>query len=888
MSIPRSSPRSPITGSASRSCLPGTGFLEIAFAVARQWLKADRVTIANFEILKPLDLTNGRSYELMSRVAPGTNVVEISSRPRLTQAAWALHARGKMLRAAGEPRDAAAAPASGAASIDGDALYEMADAAGLHYGPAFRLARRVACDGALSVVELTPGADATPYLADPVRIDAGIHGLIRVLPELRAAERGVAYVPIQLECATLHAAFGTPASSRMVLRRKGERSILADCRVFDAEGRLLVDFVGVQCQAVPVRRALTLETTGLVERFVPASGALAGASGVLLEPRDIVQTAAALDAGAGAGERAEGEALRLLDAWATAAAYQMACGLGARGRVDPDRLVASGALAREQLPWLIAWLGHLEAAGLAEKDGARWKIVRDPSLPRASDVLRALASEHPERAADLLLAGEVSDLAANPGALAAFARPALASSFHALATEIAANAGGFLERLLRAEPHLFPADRSLRILAAGTGATLEAGGRGATRVDRLDDTAPLAPASYDLVVAADRLHHLAPPELSRLARALAPGGLLVAVEAQPSLFKDMVLGTEPDWFRAARPSARAASCARARNGSSICAQRASPASKRATFSAAGAATLLAAKASAPALAAAAAAAPEAEAVCEPDDRRGRDVAEALEARLRADAGASADLVYFVPPEDRGAPADQVAARCLAIKAAAERCGAGRARSGRLRRRAARRCRRRKPGRGRRVGVLAHARQRNAASRHAAGRSRARARGKRGSRAAVSPICVGDGRDRNPDRRRGDARAAARTHGRRRRSGRRRRLAAHLPRGGPRACALAAQLAARARARGNRNRDRRDRPQFPRRHVAALAPARDDMLEDGFAGPTFGLECAGRVVRVGAAVRDLRAGDRVLAFAPPAFATHVHDPGRTGRRRSRIG
>lgn len=52
---------------------------------------------------------------------------------------------------------------------------------------------------------------------------------------------------------------------------------------------------------------------------------------------------------------------------------------------------------------------------------------------------------------------------------------------------------------------------------------------------------------------------------------------------------------------------------------------------------------------------------------------------------------------------------------------------------------------------------------------------------------------------------------------------------------------------------------------------------DDMLEDGFTGPTLGLECAGRVVRVGSAVTGLKPGDPVLALAASAFATHTVVP-----------
>ena len=52
---------------------------------------------------------------------------------------------------------------------------------------------------------------------------------------------------------------------------------------------------------------------------------------------------------------------------------------------------------------------------------------------------------------------------------------------------------------------------------------------------------------------------------------------------------------------------------------------------------------------------------------------------------------------------------------------------------------------------------------------------------------------------------------------------------------------------------------------------------EEILEHGFAGPTLGLECAGRIERVGFAVKGMKPGDRVMAFAKNAFSTHVTTP-----------
>ncbi len=49
---------------------------------------------------------------------------------------------------------------------------------------------------------------------------------------------------------------------------------------------------------------------------------------------------------------------------------------------------------------------------------------------------------------------------------------------------------------------------------------------------------------------------------------------------------------------------------------------------------------------------------------------------------------------------------------------------------------------------------------------------------------------------------------------------------------------------------------------------------EEALEDGFAGPTIGMECSGTIVRIGPGVTRCAVGDRIIAFAPACFATHV--------------
>ncbi|MFD1333705.1 SDR family NAD(P)-dependent oxidoreductase, partial [Methylopila musalis] len=58
---------------------------------------------------------------------------------------------------------------------------------------------------------------------------------------------------------------------------------------------------------------------------------------------------------------------------------------------------------------------------------------------------------------------------------------------------------------------------------------------------------------------------------------------------------------------------------------------------------------------------------------------------------------------------------------------------------------------------------------------------------------------------------------------------------------------------------------------------ALGLLPEEALEDGFAGPGLGIECTGVVTATGEGVSHLAPGDRVVAFASGAFASHVTVP-----------
>ncbi len=572
---------------------PGTGFLEIAFAVATEWLRTTQVLLADFEILKPLDLSKGETREVMSRVSPGSNTIEIFSRPRLSQAGWLLHARAKMLHGDASAVVPEVPPPIGARILSKDAIYQMAAAGGLHYGPAFRLIESaVVHENNLIAIELAPARVATGFAIDPVRLDCCGHGILTLFPQLKAEQRGVSYLPVRLDEAALLVPGGVPHSSVLEVVSATDRAIVANYYIRGKADELIVILRGVRFQAVPVKRVATLDVTTFIELPHHVGGAMLGDTGLAIGPDQI-----AADARAGgllpAASVDPNEAELLLEGFATAAAYEIASGMADRGVLDLDALIGSSRLPADLRPWLVNLLDKLRTAGLVNEADGRWIVVRDPLLPEAAAVLKGLAREHPSRAAELLVAGAIAGLIEQVRCNRTIVPPAESGmaaavrDFHDVANMPLKESSDLVARLLENDA-LWPKGRAVRILQIGFGPLtsslislkrrrdidltvvepdrrrIQAAQRAAHRQNEfrlLDADAGLEPAGYDLILAVESLHRL-PDRLGLpcLREAIAARGAPARNRAAPVGFPRPYLWARSRVVRQGhvRPSDRAA------------------------------------------------------------------------------------------------------------------------------------------------------------------------------------------------------------------------------------------------------------------------------------------------------------------------------------------
>ncbi|WP_298965897.1 type I polyketide synthase [uncultured Methylobacterium sp.] len=558
-----------------QAILPGAAFVEMALAVAREHLRSETVTLADLEIQQPMLFNEESLREVMARVSPGANLVQILSRPRLSQAPWQIHAVAKLVEgdAPVPPADAAVLPDDTA--IEGDDLYRRAAATGLGFGPSFRqVARSARIDDLTIVSDLVP-AEANPRFGlVPARLDACFHGLILLFSDLLGEGASRAYVPIRFGEIRLVKPGAVIARAVIRTRRCNERSILADFTLMDAEGAVVATLRDARFQAMRAKAGGELAAYAIAQGTELATEPTA----IPLEPQASVATL--VRRGAGAVTAHDNAALSpghmLLEGWATSLADRVARGLAEGDTVALDDPKLPAALR----PWFHNLLLALEGSGLAEPvESGVWRLRADVTLPPTDEIMRWIAADHPELSAELLLAADLGAIVDRLLAGRLSEAPALPQAaldaFHLRGATTRASAATVM-RLIEGAAAALPKDRALRLLQVGFGplsaqvatfaqsqearlTVFEADRRLAERarlalpasVTVVEDPADLAPGSIDAVLASDVLHRSDRELIGRLSAALAGSGLFAAVEPAASLFRDLVFGLHAEWFETA-------------------------------------------------------------------------------------------------------------------------------------------------------------------------------------------------------------------------------------------------------------------------------------------------------------------------------------------------
>ncbi len=568
---------------------PAAGFVEMAFAAAAATLGEGPIELADLDILRPMLLEEGASRETKVEIDASLHTIEIWSRRRLADDDWALHAKVGFSRPPVGAEAARALPDPAAPPVLGhDALYDLTRRFGLDYGPAFARATAIrqiderTLHVALSAAEADSVGDAL-HLLHPTLLDASFHGLFCLITSLVTPPAGFSFLPVRIGDARLYRRGVTVAGAIVEVVKASPRSVVAALDLVDAEGAVVARFEEVRFKAVQLSRP-----------DHPDDAAFRVIARRLADPRDAVTLTAALAdpmalaAAAGlVGETSDepGEATLLIDAACRAIAFEaLAAFTGDDGIFDVAVLVETGRLAAGALPLVHRLLGALCEDDAAEAlDGdARWRLLPASPYPPLAAAVTALLADHPRRIAEVTLLSRLTTALPQrlASGLAATAEEAIGGG--ALDHLDTASAGSEPRReaglgLLEAVVAGWPDKAALRVLLVGSGA-VAAVRRLAPHRDRIDrlvvadvdhkrverlrfalsddiefDVVELSAlggtGGIDVALAASALGRpQSDATLAALVGALAPGGLLVAGEQQPSLFTDLVRGLGADWW----------------------------------------------------------------------------------------------------------------------------------------------------------------------------------------------------------------------------------------------------------------------------------------------------------------------------------------------------
>lgn len=565
-----------------KALLPGSGFVEMALALAREWLDSPVACVIELELIQPLSFSDGAAREVKSRISAASGVVEIFSRPRFSTAPWQLHATAKVVGAAEDVAPPAVPGTKRAKRIPGDLIYSLAATIGLNFGPSYRQVESVFQTGESTVVvDLVPANAGVDYGLDPARLDSCFHGLIVLFDDERAI-RGAAYLPVRFGEVRLLRPGEVPARALIEVQRFTDRTIVANITLLDAGGRTIAMLRDARFQAVRAPRSSSLSSRAIVQRAVRIAGVEdrhSDASRAAIENLDRIRALGLAEADDNAQA---GDAL-LLEGWATTAALEIVrAATGDATTTDVDALIDGGRLPAGARSWFLNLCFALEHSGLATPRGAGWVLSPETGLPLPATVLRTLAAEHPQRSIELLLAAKFTALADRIGEGRAdrldgsFVSPAMRDAFEC-ASPFAHASGDVLTRAIEALLPVWSGGYAPRVLQIGYGSlshsladlarsralqlTIVEPDRRRMDHARLAfdqdgsieftvDIDALAPRSFELIVAAGALHRLpdASGDLSRLAALLAQGGTLIGLEPGPSLYRDLVCGLDPVWF----------------------------------------------------------------------------------------------------------------------------------------------------------------------------------------------------------------------------------------------------------------------------------------------------------------------------------------------------
>lgn len=568
---------------------PGAAYAEMALAAAHEWLGGTHLLVEALDIVAPMVLDGEQGRSLRLQLNPRDGGFQITSRPRLSQDEWTLHAAGRLLEPVvrdATPRMQGISAAAGV--VSGETHYRLASSIGLDYGPAFQGLQEATLgqDCLEASLQVPEGVQTQAYLLHPALLDVCFQSLMDFFAKDIEAGQGIALLPVRTGRLEFWSR-GKITQLRARLVRRSVRSVLADFELLDESGALVARLEDCRFRAAPLKhsKAGRITSWSIIPRLQPhpaddGHGNLPGLADLAVHARARL---------AEISEQRQiwfKESLPLIEALVLSFAYEACRQLAQQRPADWQHSL--------QTPYGL-WLANLlTQEGFLQHTVDGWTVVEDTELPAADTLWQSLLRDSPAclphlslmgrvgRQLPALLSGEldgqvlarelrqspVAEMLYNdaPGYLGV--RVVLEELLCSLAKasspttrlrvlEIAAGASDLPKTLMA----VLPEDRLDYVLAVSDETLLnrlqaEHQGHGNVIVASLtaQDWALSAsqklPQAFDIVILHHSLHRANAPQaaIQQTWRWLIPGGLLLLAERHPDWSADFLEGIDPVWW----------------------------------------------------------------------------------------------------------------------------------------------------------------------------------------------------------------------------------------------------------------------------------------------------------------------------------------------------
>jgi len=576
--------------------LPAAAILEMALAAARwRWPDAPSLEVFDVELRRPMPFDKGRMRELRTVLQSDEGDWELASRSRLSSEPLTVYAVARVCAATdARPIISWIGGKSARRRIESDSLYRLAHLAGLDYGPCFRTVSHVEITDESSAIayldSAPPGEALDSYMLHPALLDGALQALFGLLADRKHQIQGVGFLPWRFGRVRLPAPYGrVPHRAFVRLTRTGVRSVSADIILSDDAGDIVAELSDCWFRRVELTRQRSVDERALRIDLIPVP---------LIEPgppRELADLPVTLSRLAAARKpiRVRQEQALLLDALIGSVTFRSLGKLVEPGHFfTVSELAESGQIAPASVGIVECLLQLLKRFGAASETELQWRLEPSHDLPEVSEVWRLLLCEAADLVAELaLIAAAVEDL---PKIFADGIRPPdtqlspmaeqllqgspaiapgielLCDALVELATawpkaqpmrilELGASGGGATRRILNC---LTRSGVALAFMAASTDSEQAARlsslaksfvGVSACRWSLDDRNDNLNGAVFDVIVAINACARLRldAASLAGLRDLLVPGGLFIAVEAEPNALWDVVFGQSASWWQPA-------------------------------------------------------------------------------------------------------------------------------------------------------------------------------------------------------------------------------------------------------------------------------------------------------------------------------------------------